>query len=748
MLSNYPSSVGFGILKSTKTIRADSTKLATRFYANSTFFPIVGGTLTGTGGAGFIGLPSQVTAAGTPASGLNIYAQGSGFNWKGTDGFERQIGSTLTGGRTYTLPDVNGTFALGTGTTNRIPIWTASNTLGSSNALYNSSTKRWTWDSPSVLELPMGTDAQRPSPATTSDFWYNTTNGLEVYNGSDWFFVNPWKQSTSSSNVFLNSGSAIVNSSSVLNSLYKLQVNGGALYSGATFTTTATNQAALDIRSLNLTAQSGTSHALWGINIEGAMTFNTLNQTYGGLRIATTSNATASQIVRPFEISISSAVNGSAQIVNSNASNGIDWTVGGGGTGAPERVVMRSPNGGTSGSAVPGYNYLSTSGAFGWALTGQNKGLSIISNITGINPAANDPTLHLRDNKVIIGRRAATTPTATLEITGEGTGNGTTAFLVQNSGRANNAFRIRDDASARFGGKMMVGTDTSFVHNPAVDSTYIQGNTRVKAGNLTVEKASGTPYLNIIGSATSGNQEAGIYLKSRGSFSPVIEFDAASSSSSGRQLAFYNYNTARGGQQVFVIGSELGQFGAKSVGRFSIIDSLNTTRRFSFFSNGNAVFDSYGAGTKEASDLSKTLGNIAAFATDGTVLDYRITRDTSVSNADFTVTSTILSSCQELFISAEVTSSATDTVNIILPTPSATFKNNKVYVFGDDDSSTQWVATKSVNATGLYYSNGGVKPTATNYAAVTTTTGVSGVTYTWICTRRNSGTWNWVLIRQ
>jgi hypothetical protein len=164
-----------------------ATLVATKYWTGANFFPLVGGTLTGTGGAGFIGLPSQVTAAGTPASGLNIYAQGSSFNWKGTDGYERQFASTLTGGRTYTLPDVNGTFALGSGTTNRIPIWTGTNTLGSSNALYNSTTKRWTWDSPSVLELPMGTDAQRPSPATTSDFWYNTTgNGLEWYNGTRW----------------------------------------------------------------------------------------------------------------------------------------------------------------------------------------------------------------------------------------------------------------------------------------------------------------------------------------------------------------------------------------------------------------------------------------------------------------------------------------------------------------------------------------------------------------------------------
>lgn len=75
---------------------------------------------------------------------------------------------------------------LGTGTATRIPIWTSTNALGDSPILYNSTTKRTTWDSPGIIELPMGTDAQRPT-ATTSDFWYNTTgNGIEWYNGSRW----------------------------------------------------------------------------------------------------------------------------------------------------------------------------------------------------------------------------------------------------------------------------------------------------------------------------------------------------------------------------------------------------------------------------------------------------------------------------------------------------------------------------------------------------------------------------------
>jgi hypothetical protein len=482
----------------------------------------------------------------------------------------------------------------------------------------------------------MGSTAQRPSPATTSDFWYNTTNELELYNGSDWFFVSPWKQSTSSSNVFLNSGSAIVNSSSILNSNYKFQVNGGALYSGATFTSNQTNQAALDIRQLNLTAQSGTTHALWGINIEGAMTFNTFNQTYGGLRISTTSNATANQSVIPIDITYSAAVLGGGQIINTNTSNGSNWLVGGGGSGAPERITIRSPNGATGGAAVPGITYRATSAGFGWGISGRNNGLVILSNEAGINPNDVDPTVIVRADKVLIGRRPATTPTATLEITGIGTSGGTSSFLVQNSSRSNSAFRILDNATGIFGGKMMVGLDSSFLHNPTVDTTYFRGNARIQAGNLTIEKVSGTPYLNIIAKASSGNQEAGIYLKSRANFSPIIEFDVMSGAEAGKQLPFYNYNTARGGQQVFVIGAGNGRFGAKSVGQFFVVDSLDAIRRFAFNSNGTANFDSYGIGTKEAADLSKTQSNyIAGFATDGTVLDVPI--NTELYN---TVTST------------------------------------------------------------------------------------------------------------
>ena len=162
----------------------DSLIYATRFWVNSNFFPLQGGTLTGTGGSGFIGFPSQVSAPGTPASGLNVYAQGSSFNWKGTDGFERQFASTLTGGRTYTLPDVSGTFALGTGTTDRLARWTGTNTLAAGNLTDNGTKLQallpWQFQTYTTAGLPTG--------VTGYHVYNTTTNGPAWYQGSRWAY--------------------------------------------------------------------------------------------------------------------------------------------------------------------------------------------------------------------------------------------------------------------------------------------------------------------------------------------------------------------------------------------------------------------------------------------------------------------------------------------------------------------------------------------------------------------------------
>lgn len=73
-----------------------------------------GGDLSGTGGAGFVGLPTQSTAPSTPASGVRIYADGSGrFSFRSqSDGYSRIFNGALTGDRVYGLQNSSGMLAM------------------------------------------------------------------------------------------------------------------------------------------------------------------------------------------------------------------------------------------------------------------------------------------------------------------------------------------------------------------------------------------------------------------------------------------------------------------------------------------------------------------------------------------------------------------------------------------------------------------------------------------------------------
>jgi len=300
----------------------------------------------------------------------------------------------------------------------------------------------------------------------------------------------------------------------------------------------------------------------------------------------------------------------------------------------------------------------------------------------------------------------------------------------------------------RVDGKLKVGSDSSFVHDPNVDSTYIKGNTKIQSGNLTIEKVSGTPYLNIIAQATSGNQEAGIYLKSRGQFSPIIEFDATASTSSGRSLPFYNYNTSRGGSQVFVIGSEPGQFGARSYGRFSVFDTLTTTRRFSFFSDGTAIFDNYNSSGDFVPSIvgeAPTDFFLTNSASTGKVMQRKMRQTTSVTDSDLTITASNLQDAQDYHVWATCSISASDSVVVSLPTPSSTYQGQVVYVYGDGRNATP-DRDVYVKCTGkLWYGNSA--PTAESYFQVTSLSGgINSRTAAFICAY-NGSNYYWQLMK-
>lgn len=101
--------------------------------AASTYFPLIGGSLTGTAGAGFFGAIAQSSNPSAPTSGFRLFANSShAFSWIGQNGYIRTFdGTSNTADRTYTLPNSSGTISLGTGTTNELTYWNGTNTIGS-----------------------------------------------------------------------------------------------------------------------------------------------------------------------------------------------------------------------------------------------------------------------------------------------------------------------------------------------------------------------------------------------------------------------------------------------------------------------------------------------------------------------------------------------------------------------------------------------------------------------------------------
>jgi hypothetical protein len=99
-------------------------------------FPLAGGTLTGTAGAGFVGLLAQSVSPATPASGFALFADSAGkLSYKRTDGFVRKFDfGTPSADRTITFIDSDVTVfgATGAVTANRLGRITGAGVIGNS----------------------------------------------------------------------------------------------------------------------------------------------------------------------------------------------------------------------------------------------------------------------------------------------------------------------------------------------------------------------------------------------------------------------------------------------------------------------------------------------------------------------------------------------------------------------------------------------------------------------------------------
>jgi hypothetical protein len=105
------------------------------------YFPLPGGTLTGTGGAGFVGFPAQSSAPSAPGAGLRVFANSaSNLGFIRADGYLTTFDfSSATGNRFFTYPANAGTF----GILENAQSWTGINTFaptgtGAAGFIYNS----------------------------------------------------------------------------------------------------------------------------------------------------------------------------------------------------------------------------------------------------------------------------------------------------------------------------------------------------------------------------------------------------------------------------------------------------------------------------------------------------------------------------------------------------------------------------------------------------------------------------------
>ena len=148
------------------------------------YLPLQGGTLTGTGGAGFLGLIAQSGTPSTPASGFKMYANGAhNLAILDRNGWITTFDISAIANRDFTYPSVGGTFALGTGTADRSARWSATNTLAAGNFTDNGTKVQALLP----FQLHQWTTAGRPS-GVTGYKGLNTTTGFE-----EGYFTSQWE---------------------------------------------------------------------------------------------------------------------------------------------------------------------------------------------------------------------------------------------------------------------------------------------------------------------------------------------------------------------------------------------------------------------------------------------------------------------------------------------------------------------------------------------------------------------------
>jgi len=658
-------------------------------YVAANFFPLQGGTLTGTGGNGFVGFPLQSSPPSTPATGFSLFAGSTGNNisWMQPDGFFRRLVSPVTGtprqyqfmARSYTLGD-SADIANNVTSIAANYIATSNGTNLVARNLFDNNTYVGVLNS-KPWQFGQWTTAGRPT-GTNGYTGFNTTfNWLDIYSSSGWF--SPARAATT--------GGAFTATYVPFGGTGGLTEN-----SGFTFSTSAGLNVTLGIvNTFNVSSNNSSSSA-----------FNIENTSSGSKKWA-------------FAVAGSSNVAPHGSFVFYDYAGDISLMGLDGAVGARRLMLNRQTNltwssGASQYALTPadiGLNRTSTGVLFlnnGTGATSATTGLGLAIGTTAQTPTEfnglirmNSDTgavqIYLSGSRQYLATRAyARSLVAALPTTNIYTANGTlTGHRTVTSG----GFDLT------MTGKVKIGSDSSFIHNPSVDTTYAKGvfatsYMRSNASALystvggvisqkTTYGAAQGAYYSMSSKSSSGwlggyyasnllgtglNFEMGYeiyrnanrerYVAQQYILDPYTSFteNYLSASIDTAIVAPANWMFIRMGNKTNTIPKSLwftsagattvdtAQFRFNNVngqlfsnGKFFTVENAGSPF-FVIRTTGTASLNTYGTGTKEAADLSKTQSNYnATFATDGTLLEIERKRDTTVyiDDADYDWSATI-----------------------------------------------------------------------------------------------------------
>jgi hypothetical protein len=229
------------------TVNANMTVNGTLTYINSTQLqisdPVVtlnkGGVAASAGGAGI-----EFEEGGSITGYMEVSPARTGFTWKApaVASTMTMLASSLTANRTYTVPDVSGTFALGSGAAGNVAFWSGANTL-SANANFffdNTNTRLGIGNGAPSVALHVTGSARITSLNTAapvrSDINGNLANGAIVLTAaSDVSGILPVANGGTNSSTALNnnrimisSGGAIVEAAALTNGQLLIGSTGAA----------------------------------------------------------------------------------------------------------------------------------------------------------------------------------------------------------------------------------------------------------------------------------------------------------------------------------------------------------------------------------------------------------------------------------------------------------------------------------------------------------------------------------------